>query len=134
MSTMPPGARRPDTAALSAPVRFALGLGILLAFAGAGGALVSALRLPLPGAVVGMALLWGALGAGVVQLRWIESAADGLLGLLGLLFVPATAGVVDHLSAGAQWGAWLLVLTGGLLVGAAVAGGVASRLLRPEQA
>lgn len=123
----------PATAALSAPVRFALGLGILFAFAGAGGALVSALHLPLPGPVVGMALLWAALGAGLVRLHWIEAAADGLLGILGLLFVPATAGVVEYLSAGARWGAWLLVLTGGLLVGAAVSGLLASRLLRPER-
>lgn len=112
-------------------VRFVLGLGVLLGFAAAGEALVGALRWPLPGPVVGLALLWAALGLGVVKLAWIEPAADGLLGVLGLLFVPATAGAVQFLSAGAAWGLWLLTLTAALLLGAGAAGLLAGRLLRP---
>lgn len=118
------------TAQLPAPARFVLGLGILLTFAAFGQALVTLTRLPLPGSVVGMALLWGALGAGVIRLRWIADAADGLLGILGLLFVPATVGFIQYLSAGAAWGWWLLVMTAGLLVGAGLAGALASRLVR----
>ncbi|MBZ9714266.1 CidA/LrgA family protein [Deinococcus multiflagellatus] len=112
-------------------VRFVLGLGVLLGFAAAGQALVGALQWPLPGAVVGLALLWAALGLGVVKLAWIEPAADGLLGVLGLLFVPATAGAVQFLGAGAAWGLWLLTLTAALLLGAGAAGLLAGRLLRP---
>ncbi|WP_221088271.1 CidA/LrgA family protein [Deinococcus aquaedulcis] len=119
------------TPPLPPAVRFVLGLGVLLGFAAAGEALVGALRLPLPGAVVGLALLWAALGLGVVKLAWIEPAADGLLGVLGLLFVPATAGAVQFLSAGAAWGLWLLTLTAALLLGAGAAGLLAGRLLRP---
>lgn len=113
-------------------LRVVLGLGILIAFAALGQALAAGLRLPLPGSVLGMALLWGALGAGAVRLHWVAPAADGLLGVLGLLFVPATAGVVDYLAAGAPWGLWLLVMASGLLLGAGVAGLLAARLLRPE--
>ena len=120
------------TARLNAPARFLLGLGVLMAFAALGQALVGALHLPLPGSVVGMALLWAALGLRVVRLHWLLEAADGLLGVLGLLFVPATVGVIQFLSAGAAWGAWLLVLVAGLLAGAGVAGVVAARLVRPE--
>lgn len=120
------------TGRLNAPARFLLGLGILMAFAALGQALVGALHLPLPGSVVGMALLWAALGAGVVRLHWIADAADGLLGILGLLFVPATVGFLQFLSAGAAWGVWLLVMTAALLLGAGAAGLLASRLLRPE--
>lgn len=120
------------TAALPAPVRFLLGLGLLVAFAALGTALTGALALPLPGSVVGMVLLWGALSAGVVRLHWLEDAAHGLLAVLGLLFVPATVGFVEYLAAGAAWGLWLLVMTAGLLLGAGLAGVLAQRLLRPE--
>ncbi|PTA68202.1 CidA/LrgA family protein [Deinococcus arcticus] len=114
------------------PVRFVLGLGVLLGFAAAGEALAGTLGLPLPGPVVGLALLWAALGLGVVRLAWIEGAADSLLGVLGLLFVPATAGAVQFLSAGAAWGLWLLIMTAALLLGAGAAGLIAQRRLRPE--
>ncbi|NTX99918.1 CidA/LrgA family protein [Deinococcus sp. JMULE3] len=122
------------TARLPAPARFVLGLGLLLAFAAAGQALTGALGLPLPGSVVGLVLLWAALGLKVVRLHWITDAADGLLGILGLLFIPATVGFLQFLSAGAAWGLWVLVMTAGLLVGAGAAGLLASRLLRPEDA
>lgn len=122
------------TARLPAPARFVLGLGLLLAFAAAGQALTGALGLPLPGSVVGLVLLWASLGVRLVRLHWITDAADGLLGVLGLLFIPATAGFLQFLGAGAAWGLWLLVMTAGLLVGAGAAGLIASRLLRPEDA
>ncbi|MFC3835149.1 MULTISPECIES: CidA/LrgA family protein [Deinococcus] len=120
------------TARLPAPARFVLGLGILTAFAALGQGLVTALHLPLPGSVTGMALLWAALGTRVIRLHWIADAADGLLGILGLLFVPATVGVIGYLSAGAAWGWWLLVMAAGLLVGAGLAGVLASRLVQAE--
>lgn len=120
------------TAALAAPVRFLLGLGLLVAFAALGTALTSALALPLPGSVVGMVLLWGALSLGLVRLHWLGDAADGLLAILGLLFVPATVGFIEYLSAGAAWGLWLLVMTAGLLLGAGLAGVLAGRLIRAE--
>lgn len=122
------------TARLPAPARFVLGLGLLLAFAAAGQALTGALGLPLPGSVVGLVLLWASLGVRLVRLHWITDAADGLLGVLGLLFIPATVGFLQFLGAGAAWGLWLLVMTAGLLVGAGAAGLIASRLLRPEDA
>lgn len=118
------------TGSLPAPVRFVLGLGVLSAFAALGTGLVNALHLPLPGSVVGMVLLWAALSLGVVRLHWIENAADGLLAILGLLFVPATVGVIEYLSAGVAWALWLLVMLAGLLLGAGVAGLIAGRLVR----
>ncbi|WP_245895927.1 CidA/LrgA family protein [Deinococcus irradiatisoli] len=111
------------------------GLGLLLAFAALGDALVRLSHLPVPGSVLGLLLLWLALGLGWVKLGWLEAAADHLLGILGLLFVPATVGFVGYLSAGAAWGWWLLVMLSGLLVGAGVAGLLAARLVRsgPEE-
>lgn len=70
---------------------------MLLACLLAGELLSTALGLPLPGAVLGMALL--ALGLGWWRRRGaypsVERAADGLLEHLPLLFVPAGVGVMQ---------------------------------------
>ena len=64
----------------------------------AGELVVAATGLPIPGPVIGMALLfvglvvWGALPSGLAAI------ADMLLGNLSLLFVPAGVGVMLHLS------------------------------------
>lgn len=118
------------TRQLPQPIRFTLGLGILVGFAALGLGLTHLLRLPLPGSVLGLLLLWVALGTRLVRLHWIEDAADGLLGVLGLLFVPATVGFIDYLGAGTLWLTWLLVMTAGLLVGAGSAALIAQKLVR----
>jgi putative effector of murein hydrolase LrgA (UPF0299 family) len=54
------------------------------------------LKLPVPGPVIGMALLFGGL---VIRGRIPDELAktgDGLLGSLSLLFVPAGVGVMLH--------------------------------------
>ncbi|RJF73128.1 MULTISPECIES: CidA/LrgA family protein [Deinococcus] len=119
------------TAHLPQPVRFTLGLGILSGFAALGLGLTHLLHLPLPGSVLGLLLLWVALGTRLIRLHWIEDAADGLLAVLGLLFVPATVGFIDFLGAGTQWLVWLFVMTAALLVGAGSAALIASRLVKP---
>ncbi len=116
------------TSGLPTAFRAILGLGLLLGFAALGQGLVSLLRLPFPGSVVGLLLLLAALGLRWVRLEWVDVAADGLLGLLGLLFVPAAVGVVDYLGAWRQWPGWLLVMAAGVLIGGAAAGLLASRL------
>lgn len=130
MSVSQPATPESVTRQFPAPVRFVLGVGILTAFAVLGTALTKWLHLPLPGSVTGLALMWAALSLRLIRLHWIEDAADGLLGVLGLLFVPATVGFIDYLGAGTQWVWWLLVMTSGLLLGAATAGLLASRLVR----
>ena len=69
------------------------GLAILLLLQGAGEGLSRAFALPLPGPVVGLALL-------LVALRWpwlrepVAATAEFLLAHLSLLFVPVGVGVV----------------------------------------
>jgi holin-like protein len=73
--------------------------GVLLLAQLAGETLHSALHVPVPGAALGMALL-----AAVLLLRKREpspaltTTANGLLGWLGLLFVPAGVAVVTNLA------------------------------------
>ena len=72
-------------------------LTVLLVFQLIGEITVVALRLPVPGPVVGMALLFITLivrGAVTDDLR---QTASGLLRHLSLLFVPAGVGVMAHL-------------------------------------
>lgn len=78
-------------------LRYLEGLALLLLFQLVGEALVGLLGIPIPGSVGGMALLLVALGARVVRLDWVEGAADGLLAVLALLFVPPGVGLVLYL-------------------------------------
>ncbi len=73
------------------------GIATLLLCQLAGQAVVRLLTLPIPGPVVGMALLF-VLMLGLAPLpAGLGETADGLLRNLSLLFVPAGVGVVQHL-------------------------------------
>ena len=73
------------------------GLALLLLMQSAGEALSHFLQLPVPGPVVGMALLLLALRWAPVQ-QAIAPAAGFLLTHLSLLFVPVGVGVMTHLA------------------------------------
>lgn len=72
------------------------GITLLLCYQLAGEALVLALGLPLPGPVLGMLLLLLTLMLRHSTAARVEGAAEGLLGHLSLLFVPAGVGVMVH--------------------------------------
>ncbi len=84
-------------------LRVLAGVALLYGFLLLGSGLGDALGLPLPGSVLGMVLLWGALEARVVRLAWLGEGATTLLGVLGLLFVPAGVGFVAFVDAGWVW-------------------------------
>jgi len=68
---------------------------LILACQLAGETLVAATGLPLPGPVAGMAMLFaGLVVAGLPE--GLARVAEGLLGHLSLLFVPAGVGVMLH--------------------------------------
>ena len=70
----------------------------LLAFLLAGETLVYLAALPLPGAVIGMALLLGwLLWRGRETGENLGKATTGILQFLSLLFVPAGVGIILHL-------------------------------------
>ena len=70
---------------------------ILLVSQLAGEAIVRLASLPIPGPVVGMVLLFALMVARSPLPPTLGETADGLLRHLSLLFVPAGAGVVQHL-------------------------------------
>ncbi len=72
------------------------GITLLLCFQLVGEVLVVALGLPLPGPVLGMLLLLATLVVRRATATLVEGPAEGLLGHLSLLFVPAGVGVMVH--------------------------------------
>jgi len=79
-------------------------LSVLLLYQLAGEALVMLLRLPVPGPVVGMALLFLTLVARGGAPDGLRDTAQSLLQHLSLLFVPAGVGVMLHFQRiGEEW-------------------------------
>lgn len=107
-----------------------------------GEVLVRGLHLPLPGPVIGMALLfallilrdqYAGLARGPFSENAVEGTAKGMLAHLSLLFVPAGVGVVQNLDLLAQRGvAIAFVLAASVVVTLLVTAGtflVINRLL-----
>jgi holin-like protein len=96
-----------------------------------GEALVYLLKLPLPGPVVGMALLLTLLALRPQLLGALKPTSQNLLQHLSLLFVPAGVGVMLHLQRlGDEALAIGVALVLSTWVGLAVAALVMSRLMR----
>ena len=85
------------------------GLALLLMCQSAGEALSRLARLPLPGPVVGLLLLWALLNVPAVRVP-VAAAAEPLLGHLSLLFVPVGVGVVAHIALLGQYGGRMLAV------------------------
>ena len=83
-------------------------IALLLVFQLAGELLVLLLGLPVPGPVIGMLLLFLALLVRGGAPRPLRETAQGLLGHLSLLFIPAGVGVMVH--AGRIAEEWLPIL------------------------
>lgn len=71
-------------------------LTVLLLCQLAGEALTGVFGLPIPGPVLGLALLLLALSLLRRPLSWLTETAEGLLKHLSLLFVPASVGLIQH--------------------------------------
>jgi holin-like protein len=69
---------------------------VLLLFQLVGEVLARSLDLPIPGPVIGMLLLLGALLLRGEAPKTLRDTAQGLLSHLALLFVPAGVGVMAH--------------------------------------
>jgi holin-like protein len=89
------------------------GFSILLSFQLAGEVITRLAGWPIPGPVVGMALLLGALTLGLPSEGGLSQVSSGLLAHLSLLFVPAGVGVMLH---GARLAAEWPAVVGALLV------------------
>ncbi len=100
----------------------------------AGEVIARGLDLPLPGPVLGLLLLLaGLIWRGREPPPGLKSTGQGLLGHLGLLFVPAGVGVVTQLHVlAANWLPVAVSILVSTFLGLAVAGWVMQRLAGPE--
>lgn len=55
------------------------------------------LHLPIPGSILGIAVLFTLLKTNVIKLTWIEKGANWLLAELLLFFIPAAVGVMKYI-------------------------------------
>ena len=93
----------------------------LLIFQLIGEVIARGLDLPVPGPVIGMALLFAALSLRNGPAASLQTTAQTLLSHLSLLFVPAGVGIVVHLSRVAdEWPALLAALVVSTFVSMAV--------------
>lgn len=97
---------------------FTIGFGILICYQLIGEGIVFLLHLPIPGAVIGLLLLF-------ITLLWkkeqllthIQKVANGLLSHLLILFVPSTVGIMVYFHYIAQQ--WLPILAA-VIIGALI--------------
>ena len=95
--------------------------------------IVVALQIPVPGPVLGMAILFfGLMMRGSIP-EELAQTANGILGQLSLLFVPAGVGVMTHLTLlGKQWLPLSVSLVVSTLLTIAVTGLMMQRLAGKE--
>ena len=68
---------------------------VIMMFAFAGEAMAVFVPLPIAGPIWGLVLLFAALSSGIVPLKWVDKAADFMLGFLGLFFIAPAVGVIE---------------------------------------
>lgn len=97
-------------------------LAILLTCQLAGEAITRSLELPLPGPVLGLVILvvilfvverWGLVDSATIDETSLGKVSNGLIAILGILFVPAGVGVVQELGVLGTYG---MALAAGLVV------------------
>ncbi len=78
-------------------IRIIAEVGILYLFYLAGDVLQKLLHLPVPGSIVGLLLLFVLLLLKIVPVKLIENGSSFILAYLPMFFIPATAGIMNHL-------------------------------------
>lgn len=72
-------------------------IGVLYVFFLTGEFLQKQLQLPVPGSIVGLLLLFVLLLLKIVPVKVIEEGSSFILAYLPMFFIPATAGIMNHL-------------------------------------
>lgn len=73
------------------------GLAIIFGFYALGEFASFALNLTIPGSVLGMLFLLGALLTGAIRLEWVKGEAEPFVRNMSVMFVPPGVGIVTYL-------------------------------------
>lgn len=107
----------------------------IVLFEVAGDLLQQLTSVPIPGPVIGMALLLAALILTGRLTDGLDRAASGILSYLPMLFVPAGVGVMAHFDLiRAEWPAIMVALAGSSVLAIAVTAVTMSAVERMQQA
>lgn len=68
------------------------------------------LSFPVPGAVIGMVMVFGLLQLRILPLVWVDTAAVWLLSFLGLFYVPYGVGIVESGPLIEEWGVEVILV------------------------
>ncbi|PMC36982.1 CidA/LrgA family protein [Bacillus sp. UMB0899] len=68
-------------------------------------------KLPVPGSIIGMVMLFLALTFKVIKREWLSLGSTFLLKNLPILFVPATVGIIDYLDLFKGYGILSLIVS-----------------------
>ncbi|MDI4645273.1 CidA/LrgA family protein [Cohnella hashimotonis] len=74
----------------------ALQVGFFIALSRMSDLAAEAVRLPIPGSILGLVALFALLELKIVKLAWVELGAEWLVAQMLLFFVPATVGIVRY--------------------------------------
>ena len=104
-------------------MKFLKQLTVILAVSFAGEGLHALIPVGIPAGVYAMALLFAGLCTGTVKLEWVEGAADALVSIMTVMFLPALVGLMDQLGEiGEIWLPCLLLAVPGTWIVMAVSG------------
>jgi holin-like protein len=56
----------------------------------------NALKLPIPGSIIGMLMLFSLMASGLIKSEWVKLGASIFIRYMVLLFVPISVGLMDH--------------------------------------
>lgn len=109
------------------------GIAIILAFLALGEVVSIMIRHFIPGSVVGMLLLFGALCLKVVKVETVREVADFLTGNMTIFFIPAFVGIMNEWGVirTSFWG-WVFVLVATTVIVMASSGLVAEWVIRAK--
>ncbi|MDQ1236135.1 holin-like protein [Paenibacillus sp. SORGH_AS306] len=74
-----------------------LQVAVLMGFSELLNVLVRWLHLPVPGSIIGIAIVFILLQTKVIKLEWVELGANWLLAELLLFFIPSAVGIMNYI-------------------------------------
>lgn len=77
-------------------IRYITSLGLITLALTLGTAIQHGLGISIPGSIIGMLILFSAMVSGLVSPEWVKPSANIFIRYMILLFIPISAGLIDH--------------------------------------
>ena len=96
---------------------------IIFGFSFIGNVISNVFRLPVPGSILGMILLFLALQFKILEFRHVDEAGSFLINNMTILFLPAGVGIMDKWNLISHfWAQILLIVVGALIINMLILG------------